>query len=273
MSYNERDYFKDSKSTAAFAGVMIENFWKLCGEYFAQSPFRNVIEVDAEAGQKIVKIQAVDGIPDIIVKSAMSATETIKNAFDQAMYAACYAVGAPPKKDVFFPWCANPRDLEHKLGAIPGVPSSKNKDRIPEQLRAVLRTLEPYPKGHGYTGGDTIVRELAELANRKHTFNLSHTLRMDEVLFPSFSGRLTGPFSLPMARWDTVKNEIVLMRLPVSAPDPKADAALKFQVCFDERGSINGHPVGPALQHFHMKAQRAIGALEAECRSSGRTSA
>jgi hypothetical protein len=221
-----------------------------------------VREHDPERRQNILKVVAIAKIPRDVARKATDALSNIRHSFDQSIYAACRAIGKSPKDSIYFPWADSPTDLEYRLGAKVK-PGKVPKIKIPPELWPRLRSFEPYGRGDSYSGGNDAIRKLAQIANRKHTVNLTFSPTVGHIRAPSFAG--AGDLALLVPNWDPVKNEIVIARF---SPEISSDYkyTLRADVAFDEPILPPGIPVLPALRFFLAKAQAVREGLEAEAR-------
>ncbi|MFZ7092914.1 hypothetical protein ACOYQJ_17750 [Primorskyibacter sp. 2E233] len=233
-----------------------------CRSFFDNGPLREVRQKDLESGQIVVKVISTADIPDSAEKQAFYAIQCIKNSFDRATYAACIAFGAilTGNTSVNCPWADSAAGTE---GILNG-----RSSKFPPKLRPIIHALQPYGTGQGYTGGDDISRQLAKIANRKHTVDLTFLPNVSGfmLLKADFStdGK-SGALQLRRPRWDSMKNECEIMRLPGDVYDVP-EYRLGLDVVFDESGPIFEIPAVKALRHFAGKAKAFIQALELEAK-------
>lgn len=233
-----------------------------CDAFFNANNFREVREFDADSNQNVLKIVLVSKLPQSIPRKANEALLNIRHSLDRSIYAACTAIGHPPKDSIYFPWADSPTDLDYKLGAK-AKPGKTPKIRVPIELWDVLRELEPYGRSDAYAGGHNFIRELAKIANRKHTIRLNFGAAVSGIDFPSFSGSMKGPakFELGNSRWDTMKNEIVLARFP-SSIETDYKYTLHMYVAFNESPPLKGANLIGALSDFLTYAQTVLVRLQ-----------
>jgi hypothetical protein len=248
----------------AWASEAIDELKAGCNEFLQQKNFREVRDFDSEAGENVLKIVLVSKLPKSIPRKATEALSNLRHSFDQALFAACCAIGKRPKDSIYFPWSETPTDLEYRLGAK-AKPSKVPKSKIPPELWPVLRAFEPYGRSDTHTGGDDVIRALAQIANRKHTVSLNFSGSVAGGSYPSFKGDVPAgkTFSLKAPHWDTVKNEIEIARFP---EELKTDYnyRLALYVAFDEAVPLRGLPLVESLTAFAAKAQSIVDGLEGE---------
>ena len=226
--------------------------------FFNNQPFSTVIEPDPETGHEVHKIKLLTPIPNGVPRRATEALNNVKNAFDQTTFAACAAIGKRPKKDIHFPWRLNPTDLERVF--------DKKDAVIPPELRDVFRGHQPYPTGEGYSGGDDGIREVARIANLKHTVGLGITGRVPMMRWPDVSH--ASFVRAPMPRWDPVKNEMILLIVDAGAK-VKHNHEVAFYVALNEPGPLEGEPILGALSAFLQKAEQVLIDLKLCCTALG----
>lgn len=240
----------------------IEELKSSCRAFLDAQNYKEVRQLDADSGEEILKVVRVGKkMPVSIPRKATETLSNTRNTFDQALFAACCAIGKRPRESIGFPWAQTPDDLEHRLGAKNTKPGKIPK--IPPEFWPVLRTFEPYPRSKSYSGGNNLIRLLAQIANRKHTIKLgfsSAISRLDleidvEVLTVGQSYE-----SLSRAVWDMVKDEIVIARY---APGSKTDTkySLQMYVALNEAPPLQGMPIIEGLSVFAAKAQSVIEGL------------
>jgi hypothetical protein len=140
----------------------------------------------------------------------------------------------------------------------------KANTKIPPELWPVLRRLEPYGRSDGDAKGDDRIRELAQIANRKHTVKLTCGVNVRGVEYKNLELQAAGgSFSLPTPTWDAVKNEVVIARF---TPDVEVryNYAVNGYVALDEAGPLKGVDVVAALKLFSAKARAVLDSLEQE---------
>ena len=166
---------------------------------------------------------------------------------------------------MYYPWANTPMDLEHRLGATSKGGKPGRKGKIPPELWPVLRSLEPYGRGDGYSGGDDLVRELAKAGNRKHTIRLAFSVQVTGTHIDEITNRSGGSISFfVFPQWNPVKNELVVAEV---SPELTVDYRYELtnpHIAIDEAPPLKGIPVIEALRHFLANAQTVLERLELE---------
>jgi hypothetical protein len=255
--------FDDPREVLDWAREGIKELDASCSAFLNTDIYRQVREIDSNTGQELFKIVCITKMPVEIRRKATEALSNTRHAFDQALFAACCAIGKHPKESIYFPWAVSPDDLEYKLGARNLKPGKQPK--IPPEFWPRLRSFEPYRRGNTYSGGEDGIRALAQIANRKHTVRLNFSARAatitEEIHIDVLSdGQSYESLCTPV--WDTVKNEIVLARYTPGAKF-QTKYRLNLYVAFNEAAPLKEAPVVNTLSAFVAKAQSVIDGLEA----------
>ena len=221
--------------------------------FLESDPFDQFTEIDPESGYIAHKIRINRKTPDSWRRLTFRILTDIRHAIDQAMFAATSAISPITiEDDIYFPWARSPTDLEYRMV------------KIPAALHNVVRRLEPYPRGDGYTGGDDTVFAVRDVVGpNKHRITIAPCVRFNGYLF---QGTVDGDFVVPFDGWDSAKNEFVIALIEPSAkPDYNFDFAL--DIAFGDVERLAGKPVLPILGHFGRYAAFVVKQLGNEVRS------
>lgn len=107
-----------------------------------------------------------------------------------------------------------------------------------------------------------MIRELAKLANGKHTVGLSTTLHTIRYGHPNIRGG--GSFiQIPPAHWGNTRNEM----LAVVGPDTRVqqDHWVNLAIGLDAPAPLSNVPAIRLLSGFADRAERFTGRIEAAC--------
>ena len=225
-----------------------------------------IVEQEVETGDTVKKIVQLKPIPDVVEGRLTDAFNNARNSFDQALFAACTAIDQPIA-DGHYPWACYPSDLEWKFQN-----QKTGKQHIPVELCDTFRRQQPYPTGDGYEGGDTFIRSMATLANRKHTVGIDVGCNVMGVMTGPIT--INGPgklFTVPSAKWDPVKKEIVLVRWNGFVPNFKQEPTVSFYVAFDAQTPLGlaNHDAVRSIELFTKFAQRVVDDLKARAAELG----
>lgn len=222
--------------------------------------FPIVGEIYNHSGDTIVKVVLDNPIPDIIERRFTEALNNLRNSFDQSLFAICSVI-SKPIKDAHFPWAQNPDpELKHKF-----VHKKTGNILIPPETWDVIKRHEPYRTGSTYSGGNDLIRDLAKIANSKHTVGIKVDCLSSSITFPSRSGPLfAGEYLIEYTpKWDVTNNEMILTRYKTS--QMVSDGQYSFVLDIN----INAPPPAGvvsaffALYQFRDKAQAVLNDFKA----------
>lgn len=208
--------------------------------------------LDPLTGRVVQVFRVLERPSEKLERQTTEALLNTKHSFDQALYAASAVIlGRPPKK-TNFPWRNNPADLERYI--------RNTKDReIPAGLWDVLRKHEPFPLSSDYQGGNTIIRELARIANDKHTIGLSCLAAASRNQIHIAE---CGPdLKIENRPWDYKRQELIL-----ATHDPASRVNVTYgvmvDIVLDVEGPLKGYKTIWLLKTFAEKAEQVISDLK-----------
>jgi hypothetical protein len=245
-----RPPFDSPREVLGWAQKGIDDLKRAIKAFGQDNPFRIVTELDSEQRQQVMKAVRQKPLPDSIPRVATEILNNVRHSFDQATFAACVTLNEGGSDRLYFPWAESPRDLDGRL-----------RKSIPEKLWPVFRTFEPYGRGQGYAGGDDVIRELAKIANRKHTVGVTFVPYVTGGAYPNVSGG--GYVELVNPVWDPVKNEVIIARASADAR-LENNAGLALRITLDEPLPLKGKPIVETLDLFLTKAKQVTDGLETE---------
>lgn len=209
---------------------------------------------DVLSGRNIHKFHLEHKPPEKMEKDTTEAILNAKNAFDQTVYSGSMIIlGRPPKGNSYFPWRQSPKDLEWYI-------TNTKQREIPEALWDTLRAHEPYPVSSEYSGGNSLVRGIAELANNKHTIGLSCVASCKPWATEIYEA---GPdYIFKPQPWNDEKKELIL-----GSCDPTSNNRVKYgvkvDVALDVDGELRGHSAVILLRQFVAKAEQVLADIKA----------
>lgn len=220
-------------------------------------PYLKIVDLDRETGNEIHKLKIVFPVPGLATRRANEALQNIRNSFDQALYSACARIGKVSRKgNLHFPWCTSPSDLKGRLAAP--------KNVIPDEFKVLIGAEHPYPTGDSYAGGDDTIRELAHLANGKHTVGLSIATASATERPPSAITRAGWFHVRPPGGWYAMKKEIFLCEVPPRS-QVNDDYIVHLEVAFDVTPPLGNIPASRILREFAHRSKSFTEKLERHC--------
>jgi hypothetical protein len=196
------DHFAAASDSITWAREALGEFELIARDFSRSGVFRIIVERDERTGVNEQKLQLTTNLPKLLRRKLTEALVTTRHAFDQATYASKICLGQVAGKRVYFPWASSPADLQGRL----------KKLGIDTRMWDIFEGLEPYPESDVYSGGCTVKRTLATIANDKHTVGLAVHPRINRVKYPDVLTGKTELFEALAPNWDPVRNEAVLMR-------------------------------------------------------------
>jgi hypothetical protein len=246
--------FASADQTLGWGFKRFNEFDAKCGELlgFVNDVDNRVRDHDPHTGEDVIKVKPDVSLSGDVAQIASEAILHIKHSIDQGLAAACKLLNPCFSQTPRFPWAENAK----------GVDATLAKSVIPVELHAFIRKCKPYGTGGSGPIEQDQIREMAKMANRKHTVNLTLVPFVNAYAIDSFSGQLTrGWLNLPT--WDPVKNELELFR--VVADSKFHDKSRVFlQVVFDEGWPMDGVAASKLIAIFGQHSQNVIHGLARE---------
>lgn len=257
--------FDIPRETLDWAHAAIDELEGTLREFFNDNPYKIIAEDDLNGLQKVYKLVLTRPMPRVSARRTTEALTRTKEVFDQIVFAACAEIGEPRRDSIYFPWSTNPTDLERRLKG------KKPEPTYPVALWDTFKRLEPYGRGETYAGGDDEIREMAKLANDKHTVGIAPAPSVGVLSQPTISGtipaaalRAGGGVSFPASRWDPKKNEMVIASIAIG-PNVEFKCSVNTDIAFTKAGPMCGKSIFAALRRFAEQAQLALKTFESRC--------
>ena len=226
--------------------------------YLKDYAFTILVQDDIEAKEHVSKIRLTKPPPMEIEGLFRNALVDLKHSFDQSLYAAAQAMGCL-RFDKNYPWA----DTRTGFMTIVEKRQLQKDSRLPEALVDELRRQEPYITESNPTSDGNLVREIAKMANDKHTigFTASASIASMSVSNVVFQGNRLG---LP-GKWDPVKKEMEITRIAFGDTLSYDVPAFAAAIFFERDGLMGQIPVVLALNKFAEKAQVVLDGLKRSC--------
>lgn len=224
-------------------------------QYVQYDAFRFEHQMNPKTGEHVHKIVLVKDVPNSIKGKLRNAVVDLKHSFDMTLHAAASALGNS-RFDKNFPWADSPKGVRGIIDSW----QSKDKTRIADAIIDDIWRQEPYATGEGYSGGEDLTREIAKMANNKHTIGIGATAQVQTILFPNIRAKNVRSFSL-VEPWNPNKNEMILSRYIGTVSYD--DTAVTGCVVFERVGRIGSLPAVPAAMHFLERAKLCVEGFKA----------
>ena len=258
MNAPRPDVFSTATDSVDWAHEAIDQFQSEFAAFVADGDNCHFfVDFDEKTGEHIYKFKIFKPAPSRMRKLATEAIAHSKNSFDQSNFAAisCFRV---VKKSVYFPWATTPTDLDRLL---------IERD-IPEKLWPAFRVQEPYPRSNEHPGGDDLIRNLATIANRKHTIGLSFaTVVPSRFLGKAVINLAPGEHvKINPSAWSPVNNEVEIVRWIGRSPLKVYEGSgVTVHIGFDEPTLPKTMDVAFGLTEFAGRAESFLKAVKALC--------
>ena len=257
--------FDEPQKTIKWAEKAIDEGEAIRESTITKKSFATVSNFDATTGETITKVIMKGSISDDIGRKYTEALNNLRNSFDQSIFAAASAIGKP-MKDAHYPWADNPgKSLDARLKG-----TGKPGKTIPVELWDTIRAHEPYATSPAYPGGNDLIRQLAAIANAKHTVGFKTDAALATIMHPSARiERFEGGGHVRIApfgeTWDPVKNEIIVRRTKNAVLKSDNKYRITFYIAFDAPSPVGDVPAELALRVFAQEAQNVLDTLKARC--------
>lgn len=224
--------------------------------YIQHHAFTFLEEVNAETGERQRKIKLAKPVPMSIKGHLRNAIVDLKHAFDMALNAAASELGSK-RFEKTFPWANSPTGVK----AIVDSWQRKAKSRSPQILVDEVWRQEPYSTGESFSGGDDLTREVAKMANNKHSIGITASAQIASISFTNVTVESTGGPIEIFRSWDPKKQELLLARYTgtISHDDPQVTG----NVFFERVGGLGALPAIPTAKTFLQRAKLSVEGFEA----------
>lgn len=247
--------FAEVREQIQWAETRIELARSEITPYVQDHAFAFSEEVDAETGEHVRKVRLAKSVPVSIKGYLRNAIVDLKHSFDMSLQAAARTLGQNTF-DRNFPWADSPSGVQGIIRAW-----QKNaKSRLPDLLIQEIWRQEPHRTGEGFSGGDDLIREIAKMANNKHSIGIIASAQIDSVSYANL--RLDGGAKLLLGEgWDPEKKEMVLSRH--IGPVSYENRAVTGNVFFESVGKLGPLPAIEASEAFCNRAKLCQKGFEA----------
>lgn len=223
---------------------------------FVQSnPYHRVVDPHPEKANdeihKVKPVRELSGELNDIGDVFGEFVQNLRSALDNAAYSIAIAVGKCNPKNCAFPFAGSLDKMPSALGRCAD---------LPNEIQSLFVGFQPY------NGGDDVLCAINQACNTdKHcTVVPAFTLFVREQV----AVRGTRFFEMPLKhKWDSTKNEMILMTLGPGAPDDvKYDFQFTAFITLDKIEAVRGQPILTAAHAMGCKVQSILMAIEAEAR-------
>ena len=197
---------------------------ELIAESVGKDAFEVVVDFDEEARRRTYRLIQIKELPKKVPHLLRTSLLDAKHSFDRSLSVAAKELGNENFRGNF-PWGEEPNHYE---GFLLGR-QKREKHRLPDPLLDEVRRLafhRYYPKGNLQK---RIVRELAEMANRKHDLGIACSAEVDFAVNDALLAGVEKPFQ----RWDPIAKEAILGIFPensIGYADIRYQPVVRFHI-------------------------------------------
>ncbi|WAC22908.1 hypothetical protein [Blastomonas sp. SL216] len=239
-----------ARSNLNRAGILLD-------QYVESQPFSLVIEDDAETGGKIHKIKRMVDPPTEIGHLIRNSILDLKHSFDRSLHVAAFTAGREDFNKNY-PWSENVAGLK----AILRSRQSKNSTSLPLNIIKEIFRQKPYSGEKMPISSRYLVREMAQMANNKHSIGFEFVARPSGTMI---SGFMSYNASISFGTWDAVNKESVFVRVWPGGHAAYGQTSISVDIFFKRDGPIGKVPASVALREFLKSAQMSLEGFQRVC--------
>ncbi len=214
--------------------------------YLKDKSFAFVVEIDPSSGEQIHKLKMMKPLPPEVSHYFRNALLDLKHSFDRSLHIAARTMGRTGF-DRNYPWSDSIDGLEKILKTRQGKPRTS----LPDGLLKEIRAQEPYSGPPATFGPKHLVREIANMANDKHSIGFQVSASVSSI---SVNINATG-MGIVNHGWDSVNNEMIVAKGAFDGKASYCNTDITVEVLFQRSGRIGQIPVAAALTEFANRAQ------------------
>ncbi|NOU03304.1 MAG: hypothetical protein HOO94_06620 [Novosphingobium sp.] len=252
--------FDEVRQQIDWAESRIESARVEIARYIQDDAFRLQEDVNPQTGEHVRKIVLVKDVPISVKGNLRNAVVDLKHSFDMTLHAATRALGNS-RFDKNFPWADSPMSVR----GIVDKWQCKANTAVAQAIIDEIWRQEPYATGEGYTGGDDLAREIAKMANNKHSIGIGASAQISSISIGKIHIDNARSFSL-FQGWNPKKKEMVLSRhigvVSYDNPDATGD------VVFERVGRLGPLSAVTTALHFLERAKLCVQGFESVVRAS-----
>jgi len=254
------DAFQEVQDQIDWAKTNIETGFKAFDEYVKNGAFSRVVEDDLKTGEKVGKIKLVKRVPNEVKGPFRNAILDLKHSFDMALHASAKTLGFH-RFDKTYPWS----DTENGLRGIIESRQRNRDAKLPQILIDEIWRQKPYASGPKSPSGEYLIREIANMANGKHTIGLTVAAKIESYEISQHVRIDTKGGAALGGKWDPEKKELELYRASGDAAITDNNASVTAYIFFKRVGSAGQVPVNVAAETFADYAQLVLDGFKAVC--------
>jgi hypothetical protein len=249
--------FASSRFLIDWSKAKIEELDAEIKTYLQSDPVSMIKEFNPKNGHTML-VAEFRPLPMGIKGLTNDVINNLRHALDQSTNAACFMIRGTQKRNTHFPFGSDPSDFDK------AIQKAGCSDILPE-LYPVLKSLEPYPPGDGYLGGNRPLRLLGYISGpHKHRFSLSPAA--DSMRTQIQGGYInTGAGGVVLPRAKAQNNKITIISLGPGGQAANVNVNIYPYIAFNG-GKVDGIPVDGFLKTVAKIVEDAHNMIEATAR-------
>lgn len=251
------DIFASIERDIAWAESLVDRAEAMADEHVSKNNFKWIDETDPDTGIRLIRLKMVSPPPEETWHLLRNALLDLKHSFDRSIYAAAQHQGFTKFRSNF-PWCDTADNLEKKIEEM----RAHSKAPLPADIEKVITDLNPVWIEPRIVSDHNVVRELANLANRKHDVGIAavpHVRPSHFNLDMAFNTtRLFGP-------WDLERGEMVIAEIPPDGYASISNVAFEVPLRFFKGEEFFEVPAIAATRIFAAAARDCFERFRALC--------
>lgn len=246
-------HFSHPLKTCRWAEKQIDQFESTERIFLKENPGKEFSYVEFATTQWVHCIEFATRPSEELEEQAYRAVGDLRNALDQAVYAACKSLGVKDPKRANFPIGDSKKQFERQMASRAG----PYRD-IPVELHHGLAGYEPYYPESKDSEGNRLLRALADMANpNKHNLPLGIEVQTGMRLY----GASGGIVSIGTT-WDWKGRTELYRRIP--GIPYEVNMQLEPRIAFGQVAGMAGEPVTRTLREMLPMTNGIILGLKAQ---------
>ncbi|MEJ5142788.1 hypothetical protein [Gluconobacter albidus] len=255
----------DARITSAFAAPTERLEWvehalnemdQCLRKFFIDNKTVYRTDFDPDTGESVYIASLPADIPSLAARKATEVINLVKETFDQCISSAQKCLGHPNFRDrkMGFPWGADATQVEANI----------RQKGIDQRFRDIIFSHKPHFVGNDRNSADNYIRNIAQLANVKHTVGLAIAGSIEGVITPDIHIRTAQSLNILRPVWSFDKKETELVRY-IGDVDIKTQYKIIYTVIFSGAEFIQPVNAVKGLLFFAQLADSLNESLKLKC--------
>ncbi|MEO0955680.1 MAG: hypothetical protein AAFY12_11855 [Pseudomonadota bacterium] len=228
--------------------------------YLEEDPFSKVIKIDPATGEHVHVIKMIDAPPNTIRHLVRNSVLDLKYAYDRSIYCAARRFGIDSGT---YPWADSRNGFKARIRKRLEKPAT----RLPNALIKELFRQKPYTTPPGPSGSPDLTREIAKMANGKHSIGIE--IKPVVTGLDLSRGLFVGGVSFG-GQWDPVNKELELFRHPAEAKVIPPQSKITIDIVFEHTGVLGTYEAFGLITQFADRAEACLKGFKRVCAAAGK---